>query len=273
MLPPTALSQTQLDEFERTGTLRLKDLLGERAVVRARAAVFGALERHGLWKHGGWALDGQPRPSWPETGLKTAAVIGNRHPELEALIEDPSLAAVVGELLGGALTDRTVWRRPQVLFSLPNAQSWSLPQGWHVDLPRLPSGVLPGVQVFTFLDEVAARGGATLAVTGSHRLLNDGRAVKTRDLKRLLCRNAYFKDLYSSARPDAGERLPAGDVDGVPLQVIELTGVPGDVWLMDLRVLHAASPNASVHPRIMATHRFVRADLMGELAQAFGWSR
>jgi ectoine hydroxylase-related dioxygenase (phytanoyl-CoA dioxygenase family) len=273
MLPPTALSQNQLDDFERTGILRLRALLEDRAVVRARAVVFGALERHGLWKDGGWALDGQPRPIWPQTGPKTAAVIGHRHPELEELIDEPGLTSVVSQLLSGASTDRTVWRRPQVLFSLPNAQTWSLPQGWHVDLPRLPSGVRPGVQAFTFLDEVAARGGATLAVSGSHRLLNDGRTVKTRDLKRLLCRNAWFKDLYSSARSGAGERLPAGDVDGVPLQVIELTGVPGDVWLMDLRVLHAASPNASVRPRIMATHRFVRADLMGELAQAFGWSR
>jgi hypothetical protein len=247
--------------------------LAESAINRARTAVFGALERHGLWRDGGWALDSQPRPIWPQTGPKTASVIGHRHPELEELIDEPGLTSVVSELLGGRTPDRTVWRRPQVLFSLPNAQSWSLPQGWHVDLPRLPSGVRPGVQVFTFLDEVAARGGATLAVSGSHRLLNDGLAVKTKDLKRSLCRHAWFKDLYSTARPDAGERLPAGNVDGVPLQVIELTGVPGDVWLMDLRVLHSASPNASTRPRVMATHRFVRADLMDEIARAFGWSR
>jgi ectoine hydroxylase-related dioxygenase (phytanoyl-CoA dioxygenase family) len=65
--------------------------------------------------------------------------------------------------------------------------------------------------------------------------------------------------------------LPAATVHDVPLQVTELTGSPGDAWLMDLRVLHASAPNAGDRPRVMLTHRFERADLLPEVAQAWGW--
>ena len=46
-------------------------------------------------------------------------------------------------------------------------------------------------------------------------------------------------------------------VDGVPLEVVELTGAPGDVWLMDLWVLHTRCPNESAEPRLMLTQRFL----------------
>jgi ectoine hydroxylase-related dioxygenase (phytanoyl-CoA dioxygenase family) len=40
--------------------------------------------------------------------------------------------------------------------------------------------------------------------------------------------------------------------------VVELTGVLGDLWLMDLRALHTAAPNPSAAPRLMMTWRFLR---------------
>ena len=33
---------------------------------------------------------------------------------------------------------------------------------------------------------------------------------------------------------------------------------PGDLWLMDMRALHTAAPNASEAPRLMMTWRFLR---------------
>ena len=40
-------------------------------------------------------------------------------------------------------------------------------------------------------------------------------------------------------------------VDGVPLQVIELTGEPGDAVLCHPSIIHAKSPNYSDRPRFM----------------------
>jgi len=203
-------------------------------------------------------------------------VIDNRRPELEALIDEPALLAAVDTLLEGRPFDRALFKRPQVLFSLPNADEWTVPTGWHVDAPRLASGRRPGVQLFAFLDTVEARGGGTLVVSGSHRLFNDGRFILAKELARLLRREDFFRALYSEAPAPAGERARllghVGAVGEVALEVVELTGAPGDAYLTDLRLLHAVAPNAAARPRMMATHRFWRADVIAELALAHGWN-
>ena len=51
---------------------------------------------------------------------------------------------------------------------------------------------------------------------------------------------------------------PFGEADGVPIEAVELTGDPGDLWLMDMRALHTAAPNASRSSRVMMTWRFLR---------------
>lgn len=266
------LSDDQRSQFERDGVLKLERLLDPAAVALAREAVLRPLERLGLWRDGNWRLDERPRPKWPDTGLKPARDIGHRHPEVEALIQQPALKAVVDHLLEGADFDRKVYPRPQVLASLPHTHGWVLPRGWHTDTPRLARGGSPGIQVFMFLDSVRPRGGGTLVVAGSHHLLNTGRNMKVNEITAALRSEPFFQHLFSGHAGAANaEVLPVGRVGGARLEVVELVGQPGDVWLMDLRALHAAAPNCSDRPRLMATHRFVRADRMPEIAEAFGW--
>lgn len=280
MARTSRLTPEQLDEFDHRGILRLAGFLSAETVRRAREAVLRPLERMGLWKASAWHLDALPRPQWPDTGLKTSQVIGNRHPELAALVEDPALAAAVDALMEGRPYERPgPNRRPQVLFTLPNAQTWTVPSSWHSDRPRLASGQSAGVQLFTFLDVVEARGGATLAIAGSHRLLNEGRAMRPSNFARLLRAEPFFADLLAADPSPGGAQRRAdllhrtGAVGDVQLQIVEMTGVPGDVWLMDLRVLHVGSPNAAERPRMMLTFRYERSDLLKEVADAFGWNR
>jgi ectoine hydroxylase-related dioxygenase (phytanoyl-CoA dioxygenase family) len=49
---------------------------------------------------------------------------------------------------------------------------------------------------------------------------------------------------------------PLGRAGEIEIEVVELTGKPGDVWLMDMRVLHTVAPNARSTPRVMLTQRF-----------------
>jgi uncharacterized protein YigA (DUF484 family) len=53
--------------------------------------------------------------------------------------------------------------------------------------------------------------------------------------------------------PDHGRRLvgAAAEIDGVPVQVVELTGSPGDVVVTHQHVFHARSPNTATAPRLM----------------------
>jgi ectoine hydroxylase-related dioxygenase (phytanoyl-CoA dioxygenase family) len=145
------------------------------------------------------------------------------------------------------------------------SQVYGVPHNlWRLDLPRLPDCGIPGVQIFTFLDTVAPGGGGTLVVAGSHRLLNESKRISSKQLKKRLKREPYFRDLMS--RDVAGrdrfirECSRVGDVE---LQVVEIHGEPGDVFLMDLRILHTLAPNAARVPRIMVTQRFLLESLRG----------
>ncbi|WP_397423419.1 phytanoyl-CoA dioxygenase family protein [Phenylobacterium sp.] len=267
------LSDAQLAQFQSQGVVKIDGLLSLQGVADARHAVLRRMEALGLWGNGKWRLDHVERPQWPATGLKPARDIGHRHPELEALIDEPAVRIAVEHLSGGGPFDRKVWPRPQILASLPNAPPWSLPGGWHVDAPRLASRLSPGLQLFAFLEPVEPRGGGTLVVAGSHRLLNAGRHLKVKAITSALGAEPFFRQLFDSQSKLACPAvLPEGRVEGVPLKVMELTGQPGDAWLMDLRILHAAAPNGSDRPRLMITHRFVPNARVPEIAEAFGWA-
>jgi hypothetical protein len=269
-----ALTADQRDEFARRGVMRLEGLLSSHRVQPARDVVLRRLEQLGLWRDGAWRLEDRSWPQYPASGLKTSKVIGNKHAELEALLDEPALRAAVDDLLEGRAFDRAMYRRPQLLFTLPNIDTWVLPPGWHTDAPRLASGARAGVQMFACLDHVAPRSGGTLVIAGSHLLLNEGRSIKASELHKLLGREPFFRAIWGK-RPHVWEddcALPSGAVGKVALEVLELTGSPGDVWLVDLGVLHSGAPNAGARPRMMVTYRFVRADVVGEIAEAYGWT-
>ena len=188
----------------------------------------------------------------------------------------PALLAAVDVLLEGRPFDRELFKRPQVLVTLPNIEAWTVPTGWHADPPRLASNRRPGVQLFACLDTVQPRGGGTLVVAGSHRLLNEGRVILTGEMHRLFAREGFFRALFSDAAEGAADRSGllnhAGAVGDVALELMELTGEPGDAYLVDLRLLHTTAPNASDRPRLMATHRFWDAEVIKELAEVHRWT-
>lgn len=267
-----SLNDAQLTQFQHDGIVKFERLLSPEGVAEARLAVLRRFEALGFWAKGGWRLEHVERPRWPATGLKPARDIGHRHPEVEALIDEPGIRATIESLAGGPF-DRQVFPRPQILASLPNARPWTLPSAWHVDVPRLASGASPGLQMFAFLESVEPAGGGTLVVAGSHHLLNNGRHQRVKTITEALRMEPFFRNLFEGRSGIAAVAdLPEGRVDGVPLRVVELTGSPGDAWLMDLRVLHAAAPNASDRPRLMLTHRFVPSARMPEVAEALGWT-
>ena len=101
-----------------------------------------------------------------------------------------------------------------------------------------------------------------MVVAGSHRLLNTGERINSKEVKRRLKQQPYFRELMtpSDSRREhfLSERVMIDDGENeIPIQVVELHGAPGDVVFTDLRLLHTIAPNASPRPRIMATQRYV----------------
>lgn len=174
----------------------------------------------------------------------------------------PRLVAILDDLLG-----RERWVRPpewgQPLVCFPRSYGrWDVPyQSWHLDLPADPKGQRHDVgRVFAILAPLAAKGGGTLVVTGSHRIVRtlvDEKGFQQSSgevRKRLKAKHRWFFRLMSKDRErDRVARFMDGptEVDGVPVQVEEMTGESGDVFVMDPCALHAAAPNVLEAPRLV----------------------
>jgi ectoine hydroxylase-related dioxygenase (phytanoyl-CoA dioxygenase family) len=178
-----------------------------------------------------------------------------------------SVCGAVDELLGGR-----AWSVPkhpgQVLMTFPVRGPWTVPQKiWHLDYaaPGWLDG-LPGIQIFLLLDRVESRGGGTLAVAGSHQLVQrlrekagpgyEGRSSEVR--KALRRAVPWLRDLWSADQgEDRVQRFMGATTrfEDVPLRVVEMTGDPGDVILMHPWLLHAPALNCRRRARMMLTER------------------
>jgi len=246
------------EEFHRTGLARLPG-----AIPATDAAAM--VDR--IWEHLGrghgavrdrpdtWTVD---KPS----GLRT--ITAER--EFEAL-GSTAIRAGLDEFLGaGRWQPPRRWGRLLVTFP-SRAAEWDLPVGgeWHNDFVPLQQGAgLRAVQLFVVLSDLPARGGGTLVLTGSHRLVaryvtESGKAPHPRDLRTALGAHPWLRDLWDpSSDTSAEERIHrfmtgGARIDDVELRVVELTGRAGDAYVMHCDTFHAAAPNCHTEPRLMAT--------------------
>ena len=247
------LTHPQVSEFGQQGLIRLPQTVPKASALAMRDRLWAFLSvMHGrrqddpaTWK----ALDGR-------TSFKVLMRTG-AFGELGEHLAGP----VTGLLGPGAWNPPAHWGHPLVTFPDPGGE-WAIPAtGWHVDSHQWSAGEVPGLVAFTFLDEVLPRGGGTLAITGSHYLTwqlcqRAGGFMKTGDMKSALAgESTWFADLWRqpvTGRDQLRRYLDDGAVaGGTHVRVAELCGQPGDVVLMNTRVLHAAAPNALGRPRLM----------------------
>ena len=248
-----ALTQAQRAQFLESGVVRAPGVIPREAAATMADRLWDACERlHGV-------VRGQPE-TWTRERVfqfnelrREGAFSPMRSAGLEALLDD---------FFGGrGWTAPQHWGGPLVTF--PSAGAWQVTSAsWHLDiLPGQPLDPWPSVvRVFTFLEPAPPACGGTLYVAGSARLaqalVGSGRAK---------LRSARLREAMKRASPwiaalcspvDDGDRtrrfMQAGaEVDGVRLVVGEMTGEPGDVWLMHPGTLHAGAMNCGVGPRMM----------------------
>ncbi len=161
-------------------------------------------------------------------------------------------------------------------YPLPGA-SWALPHKiWHLDY-RAPGAVksIPGLQLFLCVDRVEPRAGGTLVAAGTPRLVD---AIRERagpewpgssaEVRRALSHGVpWFRELCSlRAGEDRVARFMerSASFDGVSLQVVELAGEPGDVFVMHPWMVHNLSPNCGARPRLVLTERIRATRSPGE---------
>jgi hypothetical protein len=176
-------------------------------------------------------------------------------------------APAVHDLLD-ALFDGEAWAEPvhwgQPLTCFPTPAPWALLHtNWHIDGPCEPAARRQMVgRLFLILGPLAPHGGGTVVAAGSHRLVERladeaGETVRSGDMRqRLAALDPWFAELMRpSDRADRVARFMdrETEVGGVKLQVEEMTGEPGDLYLMHPRALHNGAPNAAALPRLVLT--------------------
>jgi len=226
-----SLTQQQKQSFQDQGWLLLKGAVEKKAVLSVKQHVLSELKRLNIWASGRM-LSGSLKgiPAFQQITKLNQLV---KHTGLQNKLISRELIDSIEELADSRLASR---QEPQLLLSLPNQGEWTLKNlNWHLDIQGSTT-VLPGVQAFVILDTLLSHGGGTLAVAGSHRMANVQRLYP-------LLKNGFIQD-----------------PDGTALKILEMTGSPGDVYLMDMRLIHTPSINSTKNVRMMATVRFLRLD-------------
>lgn len=263
------LTRDQLETYEANGYVRLTEAFDRAAANSMAEFVWARMEElHGVRR--------DDPSTWnapdPWTGLNRF----KQDPVFRA-VGSSVVSAAIDNLLGSGC-----WKRPPawggflVKFPDHTHQGWTLSKTyWHVDFhfthqPRTPFGI----RMFSFLSDVPPRGGATLVVSGSHRIVERFVASMTPEQRRE--KFAVLRDRFNGSHPWLAALTKAGVgqsrriqdfmegaevIEAVPVRVEELCGQPGDVVIMHPWLLHSPSPNLGDRPRLQ-----LAKDIFAELA-------
>jgi hypothetical protein len=240
--------------FERDGILRLPNAFTRVAAGAMADTVWRFVERKS-----------DVRRTEPDTWLRPPMSFKSlkRDSVFNALVDNQSVRDALDGVFGVG-----GWNPPrpgvQVLLTFPSPPPWMLPHHlWHMDADfHQPTWPTFAVKMFACVSELQPRGGATLALAGSHRLvapfgatLDPGRRGGNQvTWGRFMKQHPGLAEIgRPGSEPDRTLRLRGAthDVNGVPVRIVEMCGDPGDVFITHLQVFHCAAPNANPAPRLM----------------------
>jgi hypothetical protein len=255
-----------LAHFRQRGWMRVPQAFTAEEASAMREVVWRALADAGIQRAlpSTWKIE---RPSHLQR-LK-------RDPVFQA-VGSVRLRAAIDEIFAGRpYPEPVTWGAFFIAF--PADEVWSVPSsGWHIDA-NYTSALWPvgGVKTFAHFGDVLPRGGGTLILSGSHRLVYQWfkdnpppPGARGADMRRLLQSHPYIRDLHRKG--DTGERIArfmarVETVDGVALQVVENTSLAGDAIIAHPLLLHVAAPNNTAQPRFMLSG--------GVTTDQWGWAQ
>jgi hypothetical protein len=251
----TGLARGEIERFHAEGFLRLPAAFAPEDAAAMAEAWWAELEdTHGIRR--------DDRTTWrqPSSDLRRA----KQDPRQQGMLTERVRGAVDDLLGAGTWSPPRDWGRTIVTF--PEPGDWDVPAFcWHWDNPCAPHReALNGLLVVSFIGAVAPRGGGTLILSGSHRLLMRweaglgdsvprGNHAEARERFHRSCPWLMALTGKAPSPPDrTGCFMDEGAiVDGVELRVVELTGEPGDMVLCHPSILHCSAPNRGTEPRFM----------------------
>ncbi|HTF35881.1 MAG TPA: phytanoyl-CoA dioxygenase family protein [Myxococcota bacterium] len=241
--------------FAEDGYLHIPGALAPDVVDAMQRRVWHRLAHNGA--------DPNDRSTWSPERATNLKAIRTTDP-LPA--DSPVVRGILDDVFGeGAWAAPKHWG--QALVTFPSTKDWTVPtRVWHLDYPYwFPPDAVWGANLFLLVSDVAPRGGGTLVVKASHRVIArfvssvDGLTTKKQKVLRQQfdAHHEWFRNLTRDSRDDRIERFMGRDtdVDGIAVRVVELTGQAGDAVLCHPWMVHAGSPNALSEPRLMRACR------------------
>lgn len=243
------LNNDDLQRFDELGVIKVKSLFDASVAREVEDELWRRFER--------WEIErGQPN-SWEvldEATIRKVMKGTRRVRGLAAIYNDRS------EDIARTLARESDLKKQKALLLLTFSRQHNYIQDqvvpssiWHSDTPNIPGKGLAGVILLGFINDVQPRGGGTMVITGSHRLFEASTtAVSSKMAKRKLKRYPYFQELLSAKSTNRERFLDEpGYVNDVRLQVVELTGEPGDAYFVNGSLLHTITRNYRSEPRMM----------------------
>ena len=252
------LTAEQCRGFAEDGYLPLVGALARAVVDVMQRRIWQLLSHNGADPH-------NPATWRPDKATNLQAIRTADPPPADSPVVRGTLDHVFGE---------DAWAAPkhwgQALVTFPSVGEWTVPtRGWHLDYPYwFPAHAVWGANLFLFVADVIPRGGGTLVVKSSHRVIArfvagvDGViTTKQRVLRqRFDAHHESFRDLTHDPSGDRVERFMGTDtdVDGIAVRVVELSGRAGDAVLCHPWMVHTGSPNTLDEPRLIRACRVHR---------------
>jgi hypothetical protein len=263
------VDESTLKTFAETGVVRLRKVFSSQDAERMREVVWRDLFHcEGVRR--------EDRATWQRQTPRRKLARAKRDPMFHAMFGE-TLRALADALLGEDWVTSAAFGN--LLVDFPDAKRWHLPGRdgfWHADLGNYPRmEPLPGLRAFVVFGDVPPGGGGTLLVAGSGRMIR--RFVEAHpDVPRSQKADVAWHQAIPWLRELTLSQLPSGrtheedeerrrrfmetvtDVDGIPAQVVEACGPPGDVYVCHPWTIHCKPPIASDGPRFLRAPTLAR---------------
>jgi hypothetical protein len=274
------LSAKQIEQFMELGWVKVEEAFSRETALSCQRFLWEKLREKGVLQ--------EDSSTWTQPIIYIQEAY--RSPEFDRC-NTARMADAIEDLIGvGRWKDRGVygiddihstWGWWPVNFALGADKEWNVPtEGWHWDgihFRHYVDSPEQGLLCLCIFSEIAARGGGTLVVEGSHKLVArflsqhpDGLESQAA-IDSLNVQHPYLAELtgltnamdtFTENRIDKFMNSWHTDADGIRLRVVETTASPGDVILCHPFLYHAASQNHSGIPRFMCNRTTPLKDRM-----------
>jgi phytanoyl-CoA hydroxylase len=225
------LSQSQIDEYQRTGAIVVPNILSQDEVQRLRAVTDDFVQKARLVTGHDDIYDLEDSHSAAEPRVRRIKTPHLHHPEYGSLVRHPKIVAVLRALWGDNI------RFDTAKLNLKSA-GFGAAVEWHQDWAFYPHTNDDLAAVGIMMDDMASENGPLMIIPGTHK--------------------GPIYDHHANGRFCGAMDPAASGVDFS--KAVPLIGEAGSITVHHVRAVHGSAPNTSERDRRLLLFQFRAAD-------------